>query len=35
VGLAEQNPARRSKRVLAPERASSHVPIGVASIPAD
>jgi predicted MFS family arabinose efflux permease len=33
IGLAGRNPSRRS--AIAPEHASSHVPIGVASVPAD
>ena len=35
VGLAGKNPAKRSTRVIAPEHASSRVPVGVASIPGD
>jgi len=35
VGLAGRNPAKRSKRVAAPEHASSHVSIGLVPIPAD
>jgi len=35
VGLAGQNPAKRSKRAIASKRASSSVPIGVPFIPAD
>jgi nitrate/nitrite transporter NarK len=35
LGLAGRNPSRRSKRPVAPERAASLVPIGVASVPTD
>jgi nitrate/nitrite transporter NarK len=35
VGLAGRNPSKRSTRAITPAQASSHMPIGVPSVPAD